>query len=181
MIGLDQNTINVDIPESIYPLVLQPDFVQIYQDQTLIFEGKIQFDTVTGKATINIISARKVFDEIFRSPRKYLPFTFRFLHFIDNHPLDTIIVNSHICRSGVICGYVRKYGVRARETLSFECNRTVNSSNEKNFDASEFEVIIFVKKSFFFYFLKCLLILRMYLILNHKIFLKSLCFNREIV
>ena len=39
----------------------------------------------------------------------------------------SLIVKAYICKSGTVCGYVKKYGIRARDTFTYKCN-------EINFD-----------------------------------------------
>ena len=34
----------------------------------------------------------------------------------------SLIVESYICKSGRLCGYVKKYGIRARDTITYTCN-----------------------------------------------------------
>ena len=35
----------------------------------------------------------------------------------------SLIVESYICKTGTVCGYVKKYGIRARDTFTYKCNK----------------------------------------------------------
>ena len=78
MIGLESNTITIDIHESKVPLSMVPDRVEIFHDRNILHDGKIDFNSKSGEADINIASSRDKFDEVFNSAGRYMPFTFKF-------------------------------------------------------------------------------------------------------
>ena len=130
-IGLESNDIRIDIHESKIPLNMQPKFVTIYHNDKLVHKGKIDFDNRTGEASIDIRFSKGIFDEIFNSTRRFVPFVFNFLtnskttrnlHYTDNKRSVSIVVDGYICKNGTLCGYIRKYGIRSRDNSDYICN-----------------------------------------------------------
>ena len=34
----------------------------------------------------------------------------------------SIVVDGYICKNGILCGYIRKYGIRSRDNSDYICN-----------------------------------------------------------
>ena len=79
MIGLESKKITIDIHESKVPVSMQPDYVEIFHNGNILYNGKISFDCKTGMVKVNIGSSKDKFDEVFNSARRHIPFTFNFL------------------------------------------------------------------------------------------------------
>lgn len=79
MIGLEFNTVHMDISECIVPEIMQPEFVNVYHNGELIFKNKINFENKSGEVSFDLGSSKERFDEIFESSMRYVPFTFEFL------------------------------------------------------------------------------------------------------
>ena len=78
MIGLESKKITIDIHESKVPVSMQPDYVEIFHNGNILYNGKISFYYKTGVVIVNIGSRKDKFDEVFNSVRRYMPFTFKF-------------------------------------------------------------------------------------------------------
>ena len=78
MIGLESKKITIDIHESMVPLNMKPDCVEIYHNGIILHNGKISFYCETGVVKVDIGSSKEKIDELFNSARRYFPFTFKF-------------------------------------------------------------------------------------------------------
>lgn len=150
-IGLVGDKIIIDLHESRVPRVFQPNFVDINHNGNSIFKGRVHFDTKSGLATINVQHLKPSLDALFESPSaKKIPFQFEFLQFSQQEgkiihlktcfhnwiliftlltgspmmsKMTNMIVIGHICKNGFICGFVKKFGVRARDESAYPCNK----------------------------------------------------------
>ena len=133
-IGLESNTIRIDIHESKIPSNMKPKFVVVYHNDKRVHKGKINFDNRTGEALIDLRFSKDKFDEIFNSTGRFLPFIFKFmtnskktarlLHYkgIKITKSVSIVVDGYVCKNGMLCGYIRKYGIRSRDNSIYICN-----------------------------------------------------------
>ena len=148
-IGLDGVEITIDLHEARIPRRLQPTFVEIFHNGILIHEGRIDFDRRTGLATINVKSSKSSFKKLFDdSFAMMIPFEFVFSHHMNSKgkvrfklsdffikvylnflfsdisigsKITNMFVSGFICKTGFICGFVKKYGVRARDESVYPC------------------------------------------------------------
>ena len=79
MIGLESNLITIDIHESKVPVNMRPELVEVYHNGKLVHNGRISYHGIPGEVTIDVGASKNNFDDIFKSPGSYVPFTFNFL------------------------------------------------------------------------------------------------------
>ena len=123
MIGLDGNRIVIDIHEALVPKKAWPNFVEILHESKVLISTHIKLNITTGICEFDVESKSDLMRKIFLSDDSYIPFTFKFIRRVNMQQAKnanvvgkaSLIVVGYVCKLGFLCGYIKKFGIRARD------------------------------------------------------------------